>query len=231
MNVEFKRGVRETMPIVLGLIPFGLILGAQAAQKGMSWLETVMMMGLNFAGGSEFAAVNAWASPVPVLLVWVMTLMINCRHILMGAALTPYLRDLPMRKLLPTLFVMIDETWAMGMAEIKKREQQGLSPFNLPYYWGTAVTLWVVWVCCGFLGSQFGYLLGNDVERFGFGMAFPAVFLVLVRGMWRGVKAARPWLVSLVVAAVVYLLFPSGAWYVLAGTLSGLVAAYFWDKA
>lgn len=231
MNTEFKRGVKESLPIMLGVLPFGLILGAQAAQKGMSTLETVLMMGMNFAGGSEFATVGTWASPIPVLLIWAMTFMINSRHILMGAALAPYLRHLPLRKVLPTLFVMVDESWAMGMAEIKKREQAGLTPFNMPYYWGTAVTLYVIWVLCGFFGSQFGHLLGNDIEKFGFGMAFPAVFLVLVRGMWRGIKAARPWLVSLLVAALVYLCFPQSAWYVLAGTLSGLASAYFWDNA
>ncbi len=229
VHPEYQRGIRESIPIILGIVPFGLILGAQAAQKGMSSLETVLMMGMNFAGGSEFAAVDAWANPIPILLIWVMTFMINSRHILMGAAFAPYVRHLPLRKLLPTLFVMIDETWAMGMAEIKKREQAGLPAFNLPYYWGIATSLYVVWLLCGWAGSQFGYLLGNDIDKYGFEMAFPAVFLVLIRGMWRGAKAARPWLVSLVVAAAVYGLMPKSGWYVLAGTLAGLVAAYFWD--
>ena len=60
---EFRRGIREAIPIVVGIVPFGLILGAQAARKGMSWLEAVLMMGLNFTGGSEFAAVGLWHSP------------------------------------------------------------------------------------------------------------------------------------------------------------------------
>ena len=88
----------------------------------------------------------------------------------------------------------------------------------------------MIWLLCGLVGSQFGYLLGNDIEKFGFGMAFPAVFLVLVRGMWRGMKSARPWVVSLVVAALVYLMLPNGGWYVLVGTLSGLVMAYFTEN-
>ena len=48
MNSEFKRGVKDTLPITLGMIPFALILGAQAVQKGMSALEVPLMMGLNF---------------------------------------------------------------------------------------------------------------------------------------------------------------------------------------
>ena len=150
---EFKRGAKDCIPIMIGIVPFGLILGAQAGQKGMSVLETTLMMGLNFAGGSEFAAVGLWTSPLPVLLIITMTAMINSRHILMGAALVPYLRDLPLKKLLPALFVMTDESWAMGIADAKHRQQAGLPPFSYPYYMGTAVVLYVMWVGCGLLGS------------------------------------------------------------------------------
>ncbi len=52
-------------------------------------------------------------------------------------------------------------------------------------------------------------------------LAFPAVFLVLLRGMWTSAGAALPWLVSLLVAAGVYLAVP-GAWYVPAGTVAGI---------
>ena len=55
-------------------------------------------------------------------------------------------------------------------------------------------------------------------------MAFTAVFLVLLRGMWKGVRPCRPWLVSLLTAALVYKLVP-GAWYVAAGAVSGLICA------
>jgi predicted branched-subunit amino acid permease len=76
------------------------------------------------------------------------------------------------------------------------------------------------------LGALVGPHLGN-IETYGFAMAFPAVFLVLMRGMWRGIRAARPWLVSLLVASIVHLTVP-GAWFVIAGALAGLCSAYFW---
>lgn len=225
-QTEFRRGVRAVMPMLIGLMPFGLILGAQAVQQGMTPLELVLMMCLNFAGGSEFAVVGLWNEPLPIFLILSTTFMINSRHILMGAALAPYIRHLPKRKLLPTLFFMIDESWAMGIAEAKRREQLGATQLNLPYYFGAVLSLYVMWFSCGLIGAWVGPMLG-DLERLGFGMAFPAVFLVLVRGMWRNMRAAEPWLVSLVVACVVYLFLPSNGWHVIVGTLSGLVYAYF----
>ncbi|WP_373699085.1 AzlC family ABC transporter permease [Neisseria dentiae] len=228
-RAEFKRGVKDCLPVIIGMLPFALILGVQGGQKGMSPLEMSMMTGLNFAGGSEFAAVGLWGNPLPVLLIITVTFMINSRHILMGAALTPYLKDLPLKKALPALFFMTDESWAMSLADIHKRKQLGLPLFSLPYYMGVSLTLYVVWVAFTGIGAAVGPKFG-DVEAWGFGMAFPAVFLVLLRGLWKGFAAARPWLVSLAVAAAVHLTV-DGAWYVPAGAAAGLLTAYFFgDK-
>ncbi|UOO82921.1 AzlC family ABC transporter permease [Uruburuella testudinis] len=224
---EFNRGIKNCLPVLVGMIPFALILGVQGAQKGMSVLEMPLMTGLNFAGGSEFAAVGLWGNPLPVLLIIAVTFMINTRHILMGAALTPYMRHLPLKKALPALFFMTDESWAMGIADANRRKARGLPAFSLAYYMGVSLTLYVMWVAFTALGAAVGPAFG-DVEALGFGMAFPAVFLVLLRGMWKGFRAARPWLVSLAVAALVSLL-GEGAWYVPAGAAAGLIAAYFWS--
>ena len=64
-----------------------------------------------------------------------------------------------------------------------------------------------MWVGFTALCGAIGPILG-DASRFGFDMAFPAVFLVLLRGMWKSLHAARPGLVSLVTAALAYLFYP-----------------------
>ncbi|WP_349434858.1 AzlC family ABC transporter permease [Pararhizobium sp. A13] len=222
---EVRRGVAACVPVLLGIVPYALVLGAQAAQKDLSLIEVPLMTGLNFAGGSEFAAIQLWTSPPHVALIVAITFLVNSRHLLMGAALAPFLRHLPKRKVLPALFVMTDESWALALADIRERAARGLHPaFSMPYYLGTALVFYAAWVGFTTLGAVLGPVLG-DVKAYGFDMAFPAVFLVLMRGMWKGFDAARPWLVSLVVAAVTYLVVP-GALYVAAGAVSGLIAAY-----
>lgn len=86
----------------------------------------------------------------------------------------------------------------------------------------------VAWVSFITLGALIGPLLG-DLHPYGLGTAFAAVLLVLLKGLWKGVHAALPWLFSLVTAGLFYLLIPGGG-YVLAGTLAGLVSAYLWAK-
>lgn len=221
---EIRRGLSACAPVMLGTVPYALLLGAQAAQKGFSPLEVPMLTGLNFAGGSEFAAVQLWTSPPHMLLIAAITGLVNSRHLLMGAALAPHLRHLPKRIVFPALFVMTDESWALGLADAQQRSAAGARPgFSPPYYAAVALSIYVVWVVFTTAGALLGPVLG-DVRAFGFDMAFPAVFLVLMRGMWTGPRAARPWIASLAVAAGTVLLVP-GAWYVAAGALSGMAAA------
>lgn len=218
---EMKRGLIAAIPIMISFIPFSLVLGAQAIQKGMITGEITLLTALNFAGGSEFVAVNLWTSPPHILLIALMTLLVNSRHILMGAALTPYLKDLPKGKVLAALFLMCDESWAMGFTEAKKSSCQ---QFNYYYYVGASIGMYITWISFTTVGALIGPLIG-DVTHYGFDMAFVAVFLVLLKGMWKGVLAAFPWLISLLVAITSYLLLP-GAWYVLLGALAGLLVAF-----
>ena len=60
---EFQRGMKDSIPMLLGIIPFALVLGATAIQKNFSVLEVPLLTGLNFAGGSEFAILEVWTSP------------------------------------------------------------------------------------------------------------------------------------------------------------------------
>lgn len=95
---ECLRGLRAALPVLIGFVPFALVLGAQATQKGLTALEVPLMTGLNFAGGSEFAAIQLWTSPPTLLLIVATTFLVNSRHLLMGAALTPFIQHLSRRK-------------------------------------------------------------------------------------------------------------------------------------
>lgn len=222
---EFWRGVKESFPVLLGLIPVALVLGAQAAQNGFLLFQVPLMTGTNFAGGSEFAAVSLWSNPVNIGLVVTMSVLINSRYLIMGAAFSSLIKHLPPKKALPLLFFMVDESWAMSLAEAHKNRRTTL---NIPYFWGVVVSLYIMWVLCTTLGAYFGPMIG-DLETYGFDMAFAAIFLVLIKGMWKGLVAARPWLVSLVVAGCLYH-WVAGAWYVVGGVLAGVLSAYFWSR-
>ena len=217
---EFLRGLKASVPVLLGFIPFGLVLGTQASEKGLSPVEAGLLTGLNFGGGSEFLVIGLWTWPLTIPLLVALTFLINSRHILMGAALAPSLRHLPRRKVLPALFLMCDESWALGLRDARQRGDV----MSLPFYMGLALGLYASWPSSVAIGAYIGPILG-DIRHYGFDMAFPAVFLVMLAGMWKGFKPAIPWLGSLIVGALTYQLLP-GPWYVPLGAAAGLVIAY-----
>ncbi len=221
---EIYRGFICSIPMLIGFVPFGLLLGAQAAQKGFSPLALGLMTGLNFAGGSEFAVVALWSAIPNVVTLILVSILVNSRYLIMGISFAPMIYRLPPSKALPVLFIMCDESWALGMADATRRKLAGLTPFSGGFYLGLAGSMWFVWLSSTVMGVIIGPALG-DITRWGFDMAFPAVFFVLLKGMWRGGRAAIPWIVSLVSSVATYHFFP-GALYVPAGIVAGLITIF-----
>lgn len=226
---EIVRGFRAATPMMLGYIPIALILGATGSQAGLSSLAIGLMCGLNYAGGSEFAALSLWSAVPPVLAIILTTWLINSRHIMLSAALTPYVTKLPLQKALVVFFLMCDETWALAMQDITKRRQQGTKDeqaFSIAFYLGVALTLWVNWWGCAAIGAALGAGVGvGDLSAWGIGMAFPVIFISILASMWPGTKKCLPWVVSAVAAGLSSLVWSSGV-SVIVGSLAGLVAAW-----
>jgi 4-azaleucine resistance transporter AzlC len=225
---EVRRGALRIAPLLIGVVPFGLVLGAQAAQKGLSAVEVALMCGLNFAGGSEFVTIELWRHPPLLLLIVGMTFLVNSRHLLMGATLAPRIGTLSVRKASLTLFFMADEIWAFGLEEARTRDEEyATAQLSLPFYAGLAAGLYGTWLVSTTVGALVGPRVG-DPQVLGLDMAFPAVFLVILKGLWKGHKAAIPWVVSLAVAVALHLSI-SGSWYVAGGTVAGLIVAFLFS--
>lgn len=226
---ELLRGSVASLPLIIGFLPFAIVLGAQAVQKGLSAFEISLMSAMSFAGGADMATIQIWTWPPQILLIALITFLINSRYILMSASITPYIQHLPKRTTLPMLFLLCDVVWVMSVADSNRREREGRKiGFSTPYFIGSGLTFYFSWVAFTLCGASLGPLLGN-LKDYGFDMTIPAVFLVMLRGIWKGWKKARPWLVSLIAAVLTYKFIP-GPWYVITGTGCGLISAYWWAE-
>ena len=57
-RAEFLAGARDTFPLIVGAIPFGLIFGALASASGLSFAAGMGMSSFVFAGSAQFIAVS-----------------------------------------------------------------------------------------------------------------------------------------------------------------------------
>lgn len=224
---EVLRGIKASLPMTIGFVPIALILGATGAQTGMSAVGVGLMTAINFAGGSEFAALALWSATPPILAIILTTWLINSRHIMLSAALTPYVTQLSLPKALAVFFIMCDETWALSMQDIDKRRKAGVpdaAAFSFPFYMGVGLSLWFNWWGCAFIGAAVGSGVG-DLTDWGIGMAFPVIFISILASMWPGTKKCLPWAVSAAAAGLSSLVWSSGV-SVAVGSLAGLLAAW-----
>jgi 4-azaleucine resistance transporter AzlC len=215
---EFLEGTRTILPLVLAALPIGFVFGTVATGNGLSPLETVLMSALVFAGGSQFVAMDLWTHPASWSALGLAALLVNLRHILMGASLERSLGLFRPWQKLPTLLVMADENWALAEARARQK------PLTPAFYIGMALPFYCGWVLASLGGALFGTLLG-DVAVYGLDFAFPAVFIVLLMGFWKGTETGLILAASAVASLTVHSLVP-GAWYIAAGALAGLAAAF-----
>jgi len=209
----FFNGVRQTLPIVLSVFVYVAVFGVLARQAGLSFIESMLMSGIVFAGGSQLIALEMWHAPLPIVAIIVTTLIVNLRHLLMGASLRAYLENLSNKQLYGLVFFMVDESWALTMREFSAgRKDAG-------FLLGSGIAIFIT----GQLSTAFGYVFGtvlHDPARWGLDFAFIAVFTALAVGMWKGKSDLLPWLIAALVSLVASYYLP-GKWYILIGGLAG----------
>jgi 4-azaleucine resistance transporter AzlC len=172
---EFFSGARDTIPLLLGASPFGLIYGALAVASGLSIEASLAMPALVFAGSSQFVAVGLVAAKAPVLIIILTTLIVNLRHMLYSASLLPYLKGLPHKWLIPLAFWLTDETYAVTIQRFQKGDS---SPFKHWFQLGSSLAMYLNWQLWCFLGI----LLGNripDASSWGLDVAMPVTFIAI----------------------------------------------------
>jgi len=220
---DFLGGMRAISPLIAAVIPIGLVFGAVAATKGLSPAETALMSALVFAGGSQFVAMDIWTHPASWTGVGFAALLVNIRHVLMSASLGTRMGGFnqPVRYL--SMLFLADEIWAM--AEFRAKVAK-LTP---AWFAGLVVPFYLAWVFSGLAGAALGAFLGDPVVL-GLDFAFPAVFIVLVMGFWKGPETGAVLLAS-GAAAVATQHFVPGVWYIAAGAVAGLAAAMLTGKA
>lgn len=214
---EFRAGLAAIIPATLAVIPFGLILGAAAAQKGLSPLEVGLMSALVFAGGSQFVAVDLWTDPAPWLALGFAALLVNLRYVLMSASLAGNLQAFPRFWQFVTVFFLADETWAFA----ERRARQ--TPLTTPFLLGLIPIFYVNWMVWTVIGTLIGESIRNP-EAYGFDFAFTAIFIGLAAGFWKGPRTGVVMAASAAASALTYLAI-NGPWYVMTGALAGIAAA------
>ncbi len=210
---EFVAGVRAELPIVLGVIPFGMIYGVLALSAGLPPSLALGMSSVVFAGSAQFIAAGLFAISAPALVLVMTTFVVNLRHLLYSASLAPYVQHLSLPWKGVLAYLLTDEAYVVAVLHYKESPE----PIKHKHWFflGAGLTLWTSWQ----LSTAAGIFLGAQVpSSWSLDFALAVTFIGLVVPALRD----RPQIGAAVAAGVVAVL--TSGWPYKSGLMAAALA-------
>ncbi|WP_163833995.1 AzlC family ABC transporter permease [Spartinivicinus ruber] len=192
----FFAGAKQTIPLLIGAIPFGVIYGTLAINQGLSPLTALAMSVFVYAGSSQFIAVGLLAVGTSIPIIILTTFIVNLRHMLYAATLLPFVKSLPQKWRALLAFGLTDETFAVAAKRYFEDQKNNLSPVaGHWFYLGSMTAMYLNWVVCTLVGITMGQAL-PDIQHWGLDFAMYVTFIGMVvpylvkRPQWAAVVSA-----------------------------------------
>ena len=218
----FLKGIIDVSPLMIPVVPFGLIFGILAIDIGFSPLATMGMSLIIFGGASQIVLLQLFSGGASSLVIISSVGAVNSRHLLYGAVVSEHVSDLKLIWKIIISYFLIDQAFARSNEYFKKNNDKN-KYFHLI---GGGVTCWVIWQTTTFLGI----ILGSAIpEKLGLGFAVPLTFLALLVNDFRKMINVIVIIISGLVATLGYNYIPYKA-YVIVAALTGLFIAMILTK-
>ncbi len=225
MNSNFKiflKGIIDVSPLMIPVVPFGLIFGILAIDIGFTPLATMGMSLIIFGGASQIVLLQLFSGGASSLVIISSVGAVNSRHLLYGAVVSEHVSDLKLFWKIIISYFLIDQAFARSNEYFKKSNDKN-KYFHLI---GGGVTCWVIWQTTTFLGI----ILGSAIpEKLGLSFAVPLTFLALLVNDFRKMINVIVIIISGLVATLGYNYIPYKA-YVIVAALAGLFTAMILTK-
>lgn len=202
----FKAALPHTIPIAVGFLVLGMSYGFMMRSKGFSFLYPMLMSLFIYAGSMEFVTVNLLLSAFNPVYAFLLTLMVNARHLFYGISMLDKYRDVGWKK--PYLiFGMCDESFSINCSVTPPEDvDRGWFMFF--------VTLLnqIYWVSGATLGALLGYVIQFDTTGIEFVMT--ALFVVIFLNQWDEAEHHRSALIGVGCSLLCLILFGSGSFLI-----------------
>ncbi len=220
-EATFWRGFADTMPLWIGVAPFGAIYAVTALTAGLTPMQTLAMSLVVFAGASQFTAAGLFAAGVAPFAIILTTFIINARHLLLAVSLAPFVRHISGWRKALLAFQLTDESYAVGI----RRFLAGTG--SVAYQFGSNISLYVIWQISTIAGILLSTLIPEttDPAAYGVDLVFPLTFIGLLVPLLRDRVSG---LVAVLAAALTIagaLLLPGRSYLLLAGIVASGIGA------
>jgi len=204
------------VPWLLGVAPFGLVVGVSAAQAGIPTLVGWATGPIIYSGSAQVATIELLDGGATPLVVVATALAINLRLVLYSGAMAARWRGQPRWWRMIAAHLLVDPSFAVGTARYQRPGGDGVPAHA--HFLGGAVALWCTWVTAITLGATLGthlpaglhlelivplFLIGEVVPRMTTRAMRRATAVGAVVALAAGALPLRLGLVAAMVAGVV----------------------------
>jgi len=218
----FLKGIIDVSPLMIPVVPFGLIFGVLSIEIGFTPLETMGMSIIIFGGASQIILLQLFSGGASSLVIISSVGAVNSRHLLYGAVVSEHLSELKLIWKIIISYFLVDQAFARSNEYFKKNNDKN-KYFHLV---GGGITCWVIWQTTTFLGIVVGSFIP---EKLGLSFAVPLTFLALLVNDFRKFINVIVIIVSGLVATFGFNFIPYKAYAIFAG-LTALIAAVILTK-
>lgn len=210
-----KAAFPHTIAVMTGYLFMGAAFGILLASQGYSFLWAGLMSITIFAGSMQFVAVNLLAGPFAPLSAFIMTLMVNARHIFYGFSMLDKYKNVG-RARGYLMFGLTDETFSL-LCSIAP--PPGIN--RTAFYLSVTFLNHCYWITGCIAGGLLGAGLSFNVQGIDFVMT--ALFVAIFTEQWRQRENRLPALTGLFGSAICLAIF--GPSHFILPAMGTLVAA------
>ncbi len=173
------KGFYDVSPLLLPVVPFGIIFGAIGIELGFGPYITYATSIIIFSGASQIVFFQLLSNGASSIIAITSSSVVSTRHLLYGAVVAQYLSKLSLMWKIFLSYLLTDQAFAVSQEFFKKNSNDDYKHYHLL---GAGLTLWIVWQ----LTTVIGILLGSIVpEELGLSFTIPLTFLALLINYFR----------------------------------------------
>lgn len=161
----------HTIPILTGYLAVGMAYGVLMAAKGYNFLWAGFISGFAFCGSMQYVAITLLTTAFDPLQAFLLSLMVNARHLFFALSVLPKYRGLGKVKYF-LIYTLADEQFSLATS-VEPPEDMEPSRFYFALHFMT----WCYWVLSSMLGGLAGSFITFDTT--GIDFALTALFVVL----------------------------------------------------
>ena len=176
MNTKLKifgKGILDVSPLMIPVVPFGIIFGVIGMELGIGPYMTFGMSIIVFGGASQIVLLQLFSGGASSLVILSSVGAVNSRHLLYGAVLSEHLSGLKFIWKVIISYVLVDQAFAVSNNYFKKNKRNKNKHYHLL---ATGFTCWTIWQVSTFAGIVLGSIIP---EELGLKFAIPITFLAL----------------------------------------------------